>query len=69
MLDHANRLEDEGHKIIKLNIGNPGAFGFDAPDGSFAMSFTTCARRRVTAIPRACSRRVKAIMQRYQVDG
>ncbi len=32
VLDHANRLEDEGHKIIKLNIGNPGAFGFDAPD-------------------------------------
>lgn len=28
----AKRLEDEGHKILKLNIGNPAPFGFDAPD-------------------------------------
>ncbi len=28
----ARRLEDEGHKILKLNIGNPAPFGFKAPD-------------------------------------
>ncbi len=28
----ARRLEDEGHKILKLNIGNPAPFGFEAPD-------------------------------------
>jgi len=28
----AARLEREGHQILKLNIGNPAAFGFDAPD-------------------------------------
>lgn len=32
VLDHAHRLEEEGHKILKLNIGNPAPFGFDAPD-------------------------------------
>jgi alanine-synthesizing transaminase len=32
VLDHAKRLEDEGHRIIKLNIGNLAPFGFDAPD-------------------------------------
>ena len=32
VLDHAHRLEEEGHRIIKLNIGNPAAFGFEAPD-------------------------------------
>ena len=32
VLDHANRLEEEGHRILKLNIGNPAPFGFDAPD-------------------------------------
>jgi alanine-synthesizing transaminase len=32
VLEHAKRLEDEGHRIIKLNIGNLAAFGFDAPD-------------------------------------
>lgn len=28
----ALRLEEDGHKILKLNIGNPAPFGFDAPD-------------------------------------
>jgi alanine-synthesizing transaminase len=32
VLEEAKRLEDEGRRIIKLNIGNPGAFGFDAPE-------------------------------------
>ncbi|MEI2731086.1 MAG: pyridoxal phosphate-dependent aminotransferase [Dermatophilaceae bacterium] len=32
VLDEAKRLEDEGHRIIKLNIGNPAPFGFEAPD-------------------------------------
>lgn len=32
VLEHANRLAEEGHKILKLNIGNPAPFGFDAPD-------------------------------------
>ena len=32
ILQEANRLEEEGHRILKLNIGNPGPFGFDAPD-------------------------------------
>lgn len=30
--DHAARLESEGHRILKLNIGNPAPFGFEAPD-------------------------------------
>ncbi|QBY05686.1 pyridoxal phosphate-dependent aminotransferase [Thalassotalea sp. HSM 43] len=30
--DEAKRLEEEGHKILKLNIGNPAPFGFLAPD-------------------------------------
>lgn len=28
----ARRMEDEGHRILKLNIGNPAPFGFEAPD-------------------------------------
>ena len=28
----ARRLEEDGHKILKLNIGNPAPFGFDAPE-------------------------------------
>ncbi len=32
VLEKAKQMEDDGHKIIKLNIGNLGVFGFDAPD-------------------------------------
>src|SRR5579875_1223091 len=32
VLTEARRLEDEGRRILKLNIGNPAPFGFDAPD-------------------------------------
>lgn len=32
VLEEAKRLEEEGHRILKLNIGNPAAFGFEAPD-------------------------------------
>jgi len=32
VLDAANAMEASGAKILKLNIGNPGAFRFEAPD-------------------------------------
>lgn len=32
VLKEANRLEEEGHRVLKLNIGNPAAFGFEAPE-------------------------------------
>jgi len=31
VLDEAKRLEAQGHRIIKLNIGNPQPFGFETP--------------------------------------
>lgn len=42
---HAARLEAEGHRILKLNMGNPGLFGFDAPD--------TIVRDMISALPDA----------------
>lgn len=32
VMDEAKRMEDAGHRILKLNIGNPAPFGFAAPD-------------------------------------
>ncbi len=32
VLQKAKQMEEEGHKIIKLNIGNLAAFGFDSPE-------------------------------------
>ncbi|MEO5874119.1 MAG: pyridoxal phosphate-dependent aminotransferase [Streptosporangiaceae bacterium] len=31
VLKRAKQLEDQGHRILKLNIGNPAPFGFEAP--------------------------------------
>src|ERR671920_2223720 len=36
ILVEAQRLEAEGHKILKLNIGNPAPFGFEAPEAILA---------------------------------
>jgi len=32
VLEEAMRLEAQGHRILRLNIGNPAPFGFEAPD-------------------------------------
>ncbi len=37
VMDEAARMEAQGEKILKLNIGNPAYFGFRAPDNILAM--------------------------------
>ena len=69
VLDHANRLEDEGHKIIKLNIGNPGAFGFDAPDEIIRDVIHNIRDAQGYCHSKGLFAARKAIMQRYQVEG
>lgn len=69
VLDHANRLEDEGHKIIKLNIGNPGAFGFDAPDEIIRDVIHNIRDGQGYCHSKGLFAARKAIMQRYQVEG
>ncbi len=32
ILEQANKMEEAGERILKLNIGNPAPFGFEAPD-------------------------------------
>ena len=36
ILTEAQRLEAEGHKVLKLNIGNTAPFGFEAPESILA---------------------------------
>ncbi len=36
ILSEAQRLEAEGHKVLKLNIGNTAPFGFEAPESMVA---------------------------------
>src|SRR4030095_16955976 len=32
VLQEGKRMEHEGHHVLKLNIGNPAPFGFEAPE-------------------------------------
>lgn len=66
VLDHAVRLEDEGHKIIKLNIGNPAPFGFDAPDEIIADVIHNIRNAQGYTASRGLFPARKAIMQECQ---
>ena len=41
VLKQAQKLEDEGQRILKLNIGNPAPFGFEAPEEDVNASIHT----------------------------
>jgi len=32
VLDEANRMQERGIDVLKLNLGNPAPFGFNAPE-------------------------------------
>ena len=53
-------MEEEGHKIIKLNIGNLAVFGFDPPDEIVQDMIRNLPQRvRLHRLARACSRRAR----------
>lgn len=69
VLDHANRLEDEGHRILKLNIGNPAAFGFEAPDEIIQDVIRNLGAAQGYSHSKGIFAARKAIMQRCQLQG
>ena len=69
VLDHANWLEDQGQKIFKLNIGNPGAFGFDAPDEIIHDVIRNLREAQGYCHSKGLFSARKAIMQRCQSEG
>ena len=69
VLDHAEWLEDQGQKVIKLNIGNPAAFGFDAPDEIFYDVIQNLRNAQGYSESKGLFVARKAVMQRYQAIG
>ncbi len=69
VLNHAYRLEEEGHKILKLNIGNPAPFGFDAPDEIIADVIHNIRSAQGYVESRGLFAARKAIMQDTQRQG
>ena len=59
IMDAARQMEEEGHKIIKLNIGNLAVFGFDAPEEIQQDMAATCPTRQAIRTARASSRRAR----------
>ncbi|MCS5588078.1 MAG: pyridoxal phosphate-dependent aminotransferase [Porticoccaceae bacterium] len=69
VLDHANWLEEQGQSVIKLNIGNPGAFGFDAPDEIMQDVVKNIRQAQGYCHSKGLFPARKAVMQRYQAQG
>ena len=69
VLDHANALEEAGQRIIKLNIGNPAAFGFDAPDEIMSDVIKNLREAKGYCNSKGLFAARKAVMQRAQTQG
>lgn len=66
VLNHARILEEEGQRIIKLNIGNPAPFGFDAPDEILQDVIRTLPQAVGYSDSKGIFSARKAVMQHYQ---
>ena len=69
VLKEAKRLEEEGFRVIKLNIGNPGAFGFNAPDEIIRDMIVNLQNAQGYGDSRGLFAARKAIMQDFQSKG
>ena len=65
----ARRLEDEGHRIIKLNIGNPAPFGFEAPEEIIKDVILNMPQSQGYCDSKGLFSARKAVMQYYQQKG
>lgn len=65
----ALRLEEEGNKILKLNIGNPAPFGFEAPDEILVDVIRNLPTAQGYCDSKGLYSARKAIVQYYQSKG
>ena len=69
ILVEAQRLEAEGHKILKLNIGNTAAFGFEAPEAILADMIHHLPEAQGYSDSRGIYSARTAVAQYYQANG
>ena len=69
VLAEALRLEEEGHRILKLNVGNPAPFGFDAPDEIIQDVIRLLPGSQGYCESKGLYSARKAVMQHYQQQG
>ncbi|MGL9733665.1 MAG: pyridoxal phosphate-dependent aminotransferase [Symbiopectobacterium sp.] len=69
VLKEAKLLEEEGNKVLKLNIGNPALFGFDAPDEILVDVIRNLPTAQGYCDSKGFYSARKAIVQHYQARG
>lgn len=69
LLEHAQRMEAEGHRILKLNIGNPAPFGFEAPDAILVDIIRNLPQAQGYSDSRGIFSARTAVSQYYQTRG
>jgi len=69
VLKEARRLEAEGFRILKLNIGNPASFGFNAPDEMLHDMIVNLQNAQGYCDSQGLFPARKAIMQDFQSKG
>lgn len=69
VLKEAVRMEEEGQRILKLNIGNPAPFGFEAPDEILVDVIRNLPTSQGYCESKGLFSARKAVMQKYQAMG
>ena len=69
VLKEAKRIEEDGFRVLKLNIGNPGAFGFNAPDEILHDIIVNLQNAQGYGDSRGLFAARKAVMQDFQSKG
>ena len=69
LLKQAQKLEDEGQRILKLNIGNPAPFGFEAPEEVLMDVIKNLPQSQGYCDSKGLFSARKAVMQHYQAKG
>lgn len=69
VLDEANRMQAQGMRILKLNIGNPAPFGLMAPEEIISDMITNLPEAEGYSDSKGLFQARKAIMQYHQLKG
>ncbi|MET9862436.1 pyridoxal phosphate-dependent aminotransferase [Streptomyces smyrnaeus] len=69
VLEEATRLEAAGHQILKLNTGNPAAFGFDCPPEILEDMLRNVGTAHGYGDAKGLLSARRAVMQHYQNQG
>lgn len=69
ILDKTEELEEQGHKILRLNVGNPAPFGFEAPDEIMMAMIRNLPTAQGYSDSRGLFSARTAVVQYYQTKG